>query len=302
MKLKIGIYSLVIVMIMGACKNDDCYKDASLPPQERAEDLLKHMTLEEKAAQMICVWEENTDQLLNENGQWDTAIVMSNYPNSIEQIGRPSKLKEKLTAKEMAEYTNTIQKYFIEETRLGIPVIFHEESLHGHAALEGTSFPQPIGLGGTFDPELIEKLYAMSASEIRARGGHLALTPVVDVAREPRWGRVEETFGEDPYLVSEMGIAAVKGFQGDAKFDNKDRIMATLKHYAAHGQPESGTNCGPVNVSERVLREVFFPPFKRCIEEANVMNVMASYNEIDGIPSHANKWLLQNVLRDELGV
>ncbi|WP_066630617.1 glycoside hydrolase family 3 N-terminal domain-containing protein [Labilibacter marinus] len=301
MKNKILITSLVIIIVMGAFKSELKYKDSSLSPEERAYDLIKHMTLEEKIAQMTCVWEENAQELLDSKGQWDANKAKQNFPNSIGQLGRPSKLKNKLTAKEMVEYTNTIQKYFIEETRLGIPVIFHEESLHGHAALEGTSFPQPIALGGTFDPELIEKLYGMSASEIRARGGHLALTPVVDVAREPRWGRVEETFGEDPYLVSEMGVAAVKGFQGDASFKNKDKVMATLKHFAAHGQPESGTNCGPVNVSERVLREVFFPPFKRCIEEANAMNVMASYNEIDAVPSHASAWLLNDVLRKEWG-
>ncbi|SMO69538.1 beta-glucosidase [Saccharicrinis carchari] len=286
---------------MNSFKSDLRYKDASLSPAIRANNLLKHMTLEEKVAQTICVWESNADQLLDAEGKWNAKKVLTNYPNSIGQIGRPSKLKNKLGAIEMAKFTNEVQRYFIEQTRLGIPVIFHEESLHGHAALEGTSFPQPIGLGGTFDPELVEKLYSMSALEIRSRGGHLALTPVVDVAREPRWGRVEETFGEDAYLVSEMGIAAVKGFQGDASFKDKDKIMSTLKHFAAHGQPESGTNCGPVNVSERVLREVFFPPFKRCIQEAGAMNVMASYNEIDGVPSHASKWLLQDVLRKEWG-
>ena len=116
----------------------------------------------------------------------------------------------------MAELTNAIQRFFVEESRLGIPVIFHEECLHGHAAKDGTSFPQPIGLGATFDPDLVERLYAMTAAEARARGTHQALTPVVDVARDPRWGRVEETFGEDPYLVARLGVAAVRGFQGDA--------------------------------------------------------------------------------------
>ena len=141
----------------------------------------------------------------------------------------------------MAELTNAIQKFFVENSRLGIPVIFHEECLHGHAAIGGTSFPQPIALGATFDPELVESLFAMTALEARSRGTHQALTPVVDVAREPRWGRVEETYGEDPYLVSRLGIAAVRGFQGDATFRDKTRVIATLKHFAAHGQPESGT-------------------------------------------------------------
>ena len=157
----------------------------------------------------------------------------------------------------MAELTNAIQKFFLENSRLGIPVIFHEECLHGHAAIGATSFPQPIGLGATFNPELVEPLFTMTAAEARSRGAHQALTPVVDVARDPRWGRVEETYGEDPYLVSRMGIAAVRGFQGDATFRDKRRVIATLKHFAAHGQPESGMNCAPVNVSERVLRETF---------------------------------------------
>src|SRR4051812_5510967 len=139
----------------------------------------------------------------------------------------------------------------------------------------------------------------MTAREARVRGTHQALTPVVDVARDPRWGRVEETYGEDPYLVSQMGIAAVRGFQGDRKFSDKTRVIATLKHFAAHGQPESGMNCAPVNVSIRLLRETFLAPFKTCIQEAGAISVMASYNEIDGVPSHASRWLLRDVLRKE---
>ena len=177
--------------------------------------------------------------------------------------------------------------------------MFHEECLHGHAAKEGTSFPQPIGLAATFDPDLVERLYAMTAAEARARGTHQALTPVVDVAREPRWGRVEETFGEDPHLVARLGVAAVRGFQGDATFRDKRRVAATMKHFAAHGQPESGTNCAPVNVSMRVLRETFLSTFEAAIREAGALSVMPSYNEIDGVPSHANGWLLTNVLRGE---
>ena len=150
-------------------------------------------------------------------------------------------------------------------------------------------------------PALVEPLYTMTAAEARARGTHQALTPVVDVARDPRWGRVEETFGEDPYLVSRMGIAAVRGFQGDATFRDKTHVIATLKHFAAHGQPESGTNCAPVNVSKRVLRETFLYTFREAIREGGAISVMASYNEIDGVPSHANRWLLRDVLRNEWG-
>ncbi|HEY1807277.1 MAG TPA: glycoside hydrolase family 3 N-terminal domain-containing protein, partial [Acidobacteriaceae bacterium] len=184
---------------------------------------------------------------------------------------------------------------------LGIPVMFHEECLHGHAAPDGTSFPQPIALGASFNPGLVEQLFRMTALEARLRGAHHALTPVVDVAREPRWGRVEETYGEDPYLVSRLGIAAVRGFQGDRNFRDRRHVLATLKHFVGHGQPESGMNCAPANVAERVLRETFFYTFKEALREAGAVTVMASYNEVDGVPSHANKWLLKDVLRKEMG-
>jgi beta-glucosidase len=173
--------------------------------------------------------------------------------------------------------------------------------LHGHAAIDATSFPQPLALAGTFNLGLVEALYTMTAEEARARGTHQALTPVVDVARDPRWGRVEETFGEDPFLVARMGVAAVRGFQGDGTFRDQKRVLATLKHFAAHGQPESGMNCAPANVSLRVLRETFLFPFKEAIQKAGAVSVMASYNEIDGVPSHANRRLLRDVLRKEWG-
>jgi beta-glucosidase len=268
------------------------------------------MTLDEKAAQMMCVWQEKTAKLLDTAGNFDFAKAKTAFKkgHGIGQVGRPSDAGAAAatpwlgrTAKQTAELTNAIQKFFIEHSRLGIPVMFHEECLHGHAANEGTSFPQPIGLGATFNPELVESLYTMAAHETRSRGGHHALTPVVDVARDPRWGRVEETYGEDPFLNTQLGIASVKGFQGDAKFKDKKHVLATLKHFAAHGQPESGQNCAPVNVSERVLRETFLHPFRDAIQKGGAITVMASYNEIDGVPSHASKWLLRDVLRKEWG-
>jgi beta-glucosidase len=284
------------------------YKNRDLPAEKRVRDLLGRMTIEEKAAQMMCVWQEKNSKLLDAAGNLDLEKAKASFKkgHGIGQVGRPSDAgspptepwKGK-TARGMAELTNAIQKFFMEHSRLGIPVFFHEECLHGHAAHEGTSFPQPIGLGATFNPALVEKLFTMTAAETRARGGHQALTPVVDVARDPRWGRVEETYGEDPYLVSRLGIAAVRGFQGDAKFQGKDRVIATLKHFAAHGQPESGMNCAPVNISERVMRETFLFTFKEAIQKAGAISIMASYNEIDGVPSHASRWLLRDVLRKE---
>ena len=261
------------------------------------------MTLEEKAAQMMCVWQKKAETLVDAKGNFDFQKAKEAFRkgHGLGQVGRPSDAGGGRGARAMAELTNAIQRFFLENTRLGIPVMFHEECLHGHAAIGGTSFPQPIALGATFNPELVEALFAMTAEEARLRGAHQALTPVVDVARDPRWGRVEETYGEDPYLVSRLGIAAVKGFQGDAAFKGKKRVIATLKHFAGHGQPESGMNCAPANVSMRLLRETFLFPFQQAIQKAGAISVMASYNEIDGVPSHANRWLLRDVLRKEWG-
>lgn len=290
------------------------YRNASADTDDRVRDLLSRMTLKEKAAQMMCVWRDKATTLVDGSGGFDVSKARTAFADGIAigQVGRPSDAGGPPTgtgrgrnAREMADLTNDIQKFFREETRLGVPVIFHEECLHGHAALDATSFPQPIGLAATFNPKLVESLYAMTAEEARVRGTHQALTPVVDVARDPRWGRVEETFGEDPYLVGRLGVAAVRGFQGDPgdrdRFRGRNRVVATLKHFAAHGQPESGMNCAPANVSLRVLRETFLPPFREAIQEAGAGSVMASYNEIDGVPSHANRWLLRDVLRDEWG-
>lgn len=279
------------------------YRNPALPAAERVADLLSRMTLEEKAAQMMCVWQQKADTLVDASGNFDPEKAAKSFAhgNGIGQVGRPSDAGGGKGARGQAELTNAIQKFFIENSRLGIPVMFHEECLHGQAAPEGTSFSQPIGLAATFNPELVEQLYTMTAEEARARGTHHALTPVVDVARDPRWGRVEETFGEDPYLVARLGVAAVRGFQGDRSFADKKHILATMKHFVAHGQPESGMNCAPVNVSARVLRETFLQPFKDAIIDGGAVSVMASYNEVDGVPSHANKWLLRDVLRKEWG-
>ena len=261
------------------------------------------MTLEEKAAQMMCVWQKGADILLDADGGFDLRKAKLHFAHGhgLGQVGRLNTAGRGKNAREMAELTNAIQKFFLENGRLGVPVIFHEECLHGHAVVNGTSFPQPIGLAATFNPRLVEDLFAMTALEARLSGVHQALTPVVDVARDPRWGRLEETYGEDPFLVSRLGMAAVRGFQGDATFKDKHHVIATLKHFAAHGEPESGMNCAPVNVSLRVLREAFLFPFKEAVQKAAAISVMPSYNEIDGVPSHASRWLLRDVLRQEWG-
>ncbi|HET9985759.1 MAG TPA: glycoside hydrolase family 3 N-terminal domain-containing protein [Longimicrobiales bacterium] len=281
------------------------YRDSAVPVEKRVEDLLSRMTLEEKAAQMMCVWQQKADTLVTAAGEFDPAKAMAAFAHGhgIGQVGRPSDAGGGRSPRQMAELTNAIQRFFLENSRLGIPVVFHEECLHGHAGPGATSFAQPIGLAATFDPDLVERLYAMTAYEARVRGTHLALTPVVDLARDPRWGRVEETFGEDPYLVTRMGVAAVRGFQGDAPASYRDgrHVLATLKHFVGHGQPEGGQNCAPANISLRELRDNFLRPFEAAVTEAGAAAVMASYNEVDGVPSHANRWLLRDVLRGEWG-
>ena len=279
------------------------YQNPRLPAERRVKDLLGRMTLEEKAAQMLCIWQQKPQTLVDADGNFDLAKAKEFFKkgHGLGQVGRPSDAGKGLNARRMAETTNAIQKFFLENSRLGIPVVFHEECLHGHAALDGTSYPQPIGLAATFNPELIESIFTATALEARSRGAHQALTPVVDVARDPRWGRCEETYGEDPFLVSRMGIAAVHGFQGDAKFRDKTRMIATLKHCVGHGQPESGMNCAPANVSMRVLRETFLFTFREALQKGGAISVMPSYNEVDGVPSHASKWLLRDVLQKEFG-
>ncbi len=290
------------------------YKDATQPIDARVADLLGRMTLEEKVAQMQCVWQAK-GAIQTPKGDFDAAKAQAKYPNGLGMMARPSDRQgvnvatgagdngavPNRNAKETADYINAVQKWAIEQTRLGIPLIMHEESLHGFVARDATSFPQAIGLASSFDPEMATRIFSVAAREMRARGANLALAPVVDVAREPRWGRIEETYGEDPHLCGQMGKAAVIGFMGETLPLAKDKVFATLKHMTGHGQPESGTNVGPAEVSERILREDFFPPFETIVKETNIRAVMPSYNEIDGIPSHANKWLLTTILRGEWG-
>lgn len=286
----------------------ELYHDPRVPVERRVADLLARMTLEEKVAQLLCLWDDKV-QLLDEEGRFVPAQAAVAIPNGIGNIARPSDrwgqstpgVTPTRTPRETVELINAIQRYLTEETRLGIPALMHEEGLHGFQARFATSFPQAIALASTWDPALVEEVYSVVAREIRARGAHLVLSPVVDVARDPRWGRIEETYGEDPHLVAEMGIAAVRGFQGRSLPLGAGRVLATLKHMTGHGQPESGTNVGPAGFSERILRENFFPPFRRAVTEAGATAVMASYNEIDGVPSHVNNWLLTRVLRDEWG-
>lgn len=289
------------------------YKDPRQPVEARVDDLLSRMTLDEKVAQLETIWEQKA-KVQTPDGRFDAAKASAAFPNGIGGFARPSDYRGvtqsngaagaageavNRDARQTAEYVNAAQHWAVEHTRLGIPILMHEESLHGYVARGATSFPQAIGLASTWDPELVTRVFSVAAREMRARGAVLALAPVVDVAKDPRWGRIEETYGEDPYLTSQIGLAAIRGFQGPTLPLPSDKIMVTLKHFTGHGAPESGTNVGPAHVGERELRTDFFPPFERAVNAYPVQSVMASYNEIDGLPSHANAWLLDHVLRGE---
>lgn len=279
------------------------YKNPSLPVERRVADLLSRMTLEEKVAQLTCLWANRPQvnpqtNFATDRGDFSPAKAAEVMKHGIGQIARQREQKDPRAG---AKFANDVQKWLIENTRLGIPAILHDEILHGHMAKGSTSFPQPIALATTWDPEFITKVFTAGALETRARGSHQVLGPNLDLARDPRWGRTEETYGEDPYLTSRMAVAIVKALQGNGPNIDENHVIATAKHFTAHGQPESGTNIGPVNFSERALREYFLPSFKAAVVEAGIMSVMPSYNEIDGVPSHGNKWLLQKLLREEWG-
>ncbi len=284
------------------------YKDPKASVDARVEDLLKRMTLEEKIVQISAVWDSKAE-ILDADGEFDPVKMAKVHPNGIGHFSRPSdakgpgspRLVKGRDVRATVRIVNALQRYSMEKTRLGIPMLLHEEGLHGYAALGATSFPQAMALASSWDLDLVRSVNEVTAREIRARGVSLVLSPVVDVARDARWGRIEETFGEDPFLVSELGVASVEGLQGRGRVRTltPGKVFATLKHLTGHGQPESGTNVGPAPYSERTLRENFFPPFEQVVKRTAISAVMPSYNEIDGVPSHANTWLLGTVLRGE---
>lgn len=269
------------------------YKDPSLPVEARIADLLSRMTLTEKCTQLIGPFGLNED-----DGVFSLEFMRQNFKDGLSYIHTHHHNRN---TRQTVAYMNDVQKFLRDETRLGIPALGLGEGLHGYMAHEATSFPQAIGLASTWDVELHERVFTAVAREMRVRGAHYVLSPVLDVARDPRWGRTEETYGEDPYLISRMGVAAVRGLQGEQFTGAAGRVLATAKHFAAHGHPEAGTNCAPANYAERILREELFAPFEAVVREGNIGTVMASYNEINGIPSHANTWLLKDLLRDEWG-
>lgn len=281
------------------------YRDASATPEARTEDLLSRMTLDEKIAQLECAW--LTLRPMFTDGKLDWQQLDTRFINGLGQVGRISENKKlgfsTMGPEEAAQQYNEFQRYFVEHTRLGIPMMTHEEGLHGHQAKCATVLPMPLGMSCSWDEDLYREAYTMVAKEIRATGGHEVLAPVVDVAREPRWGRTEETMGEDPYLIGRLGVAQIQGYQGQVVNGCIDdqHVAATLKHFGIHAVSEGGHNKAASYVDEITAMDVYLRPFKTCIEQAQPWNVMITYPEIWGVPAHGNKKLIDEVLRGKFG-
>ncbi len=298
-KLILGGFCTAAILLMTSASLEEkpTYKNTAAKTEDRVEDLLKRMTLEEKVAQLIGFWDPDDSKTLIGDSTFKEELFKDIFKNGIGQVGPIN-----LPIQKDIQFRNAIQKYLLEKTRLGIPAIFHDEGCHGLMKPNATSFPMTIGLASSWDTKLFEQVYDVVAREMRIRGGQQALTPILDVARDARWGRIEETYGEDAFLNSRLGAAQVKGLQGGVTGEiDRYHVLATLKHFTGHGTPEGGLNRSPGNVSMRELREVHLYPFEYVVKNTNPGAVMASYNEVDGVPSHANKWLLQDVLRKEYG-
>ena len=269
------------------------YKDPARSTEERVSDLLAQMTVEEKVGQLGSAWVfELLDGLTFSEPK--AGRLMAHGIGQITRIGGASNLRPA----DSARLANAIQKWLIDNTRLGIPAMVHEECCSGYMALSATCFPQAIGVASTWNPEIVEQMTAVIKTQMRAVGAHHALAPVLDVTRDPRWGRVEETLGEDPYLVARMGSAYVQGLQSD---DWREGIMATGKHFVGYGMGEGGMNWAPAHIAPRELREVYLHPFEAAIKTAGLATIMNGYHELDGVPCGANRGLLTGILREEWG-
>jgi beta-glucosidase len=283
------------------------YKDPKASTSARINDLIKRMTLEERVAQL----ESFTNKPVVPGMNYETAIEGDRLNETVLKkyfsygIGTYAFMDEfsgmSGDALAGANHRNLLQSWVLKNTRLGIPIMFHGEALHGAMVKGATSFPEAVALGSTWDPSLIEEMFRVVALEERALGNTLVLAPVFDLSRDPRYGRVEEMYSEDPFLVSQMGTAAVRGFQGGVQTLDQNHVFATAKHFV-HGQPENGTNGAPSDYSEHTMRSIFLYPFEHAVKDAHIEAIMPSYNEtMGGLPSSANPWLLKDVLRKEWG-
>lgn len=300
---------LATIVMEGTCAfaqlSAESYKNPRLPVEQRVADLLSRMTLEEKVGQLLCPlgWEmygiegeavfpsDKFKQLIKER---HAGMLWATY--RADPWTRKT-LENGLNPALAAKAGNSLQKYVMENTRLGIPLFLAEEAPHGHMAIGTTVFPTGIGMAATWSPQLINEVGKKIGKEVRLQGGHISYGPVLDLTRDPRWSRVEETFGEDPVLTGTMGKAMVEGL-GGGNLSQPYSTLATLKHFLAYGISESGQNGNPSLVGIRELHENFLPPFRRAID-AGALSVMTSYNSMDGIPCTANHYLLTRLLRNE---
>lgn len=269
------------------------YRDSSRSIDERVENLLMWMSLDEKLAQLGCTW---ITSLMDKDG-FSPSQARILAPHGIGEVTRISGATA-LQPKQSALVMNEVQRYMVEGTRLGIPVLVHEEGTGGFLARGATVFPQALGLASSFDPDLVEEVAGIIRDQMRAVGARHCLAPVLDVARDPRWGRVEETFGEDPYLTGMLGTAYVRGLQTE---DLKKGVLATGKHFIGHGLPEGGRNHAPVQLGPRELRDVYAEPFAMAISQAQLGSVMNSYSSVDGLACAGARSILDDLLRKELG-
>ncbi|MBI1257818.1 MAG: beta-glucosidase [Chloroflexi bacterium] len=261
--------------------------------EDRVEHLLAEMTLDEKIAQLGSCWIYELLDGLNFSPD-KASRIMRHGLGQITRMGGASNVRPA----ESAALGNAIQKHLVENTRLGIPAVIHEECCSGYMAKGATVFPQAIGVASTWQPELVEAMADVIRAQMRSVGAHQALAPVLDIARDPRWGRVEESFGEDPYLVARLGSAYVKGIQGKSFADG---VIATGKHFVGYAMSEGGLNWAPPHFSWRELREVYLYPFEAAVRETKLASMMNGYHELDGVPCGASRELLTEILRDEWG-
>ena len=307
MNIKSILTTCFVICAVHVSAQTPLYKQSSAPVESRVKDLLGRMTVDEKIGQLCCPlgWEMYTktskgvvpSELYKE--RMSAAPIGSFWAVLRADPWTQKTLETGLNPQSAAKALNALQKYAIDSTRLGIPILFAEECPHGHMAIGTTVFPTSLAQASTWDKELMYKMGETIALEARLQGANIGYGPVLDIAREPRWSRMEETFGEDPVLTSTLGVAFMKGMQGEVQNDGK-HLFSTLKHFAAYGIPESGHNGARANIGMRQLFSDYLHPFKKAVE-AGAGTIMTSYNSIDGVPCTANKYLLSDILRKEWG-
>jgi len=282
----------------GQTQTNPVYKDSAAPVEKRVEDLLSRMTLEEKVAQL------NSISIRDSAASQEGFVVMdqSILERLKHGIGQIENTFDPRPPRKSVEQVNQMQQHLIDITRLKIPALIGSECLHGHAGYNSTVFPTPLAMASSWNPELVNQAFEVIGTESRVRGSHEAHTPVLDLGRDPRWGRIEETYGEDTYLVTQMAIAAVSGLQGSRSGNpGREHIVSAPKHFAGYGQVVGGRNFAATPIDNKTLFDEVLPPFEAAIKVAGAQGVMASHCDVDGVPAHGNKWLLTDLLRDQWG-